>query len=296
MAATRYLDPAGLARLGNMELVSRQVVDGFLTGRHRSPYHGFSVEYLDHRAYSPGDDMRTMDWKMLARSDKYYVKLFEDETNLRAYILLDCSESMGFRSGEISKLDYGAFLAASLSYLLIRQNDAVGTLLFDSDIRTYVPPRAHPSQFRRVLETLEGLQPGGETSIGSILNRAAERTKRRGLIILISDLIDNEAEIAHGLQRFRHSQHEVVVFHVMDDAELTFPYDRLTRFKDMEGAGRVVTNPKNLRKRYLERIREFQARLRADCLERKVDYNLVKTTEPYDKFLSAYLDKRSRMG
>ena len=155
MAATRYLDPAGLARLGNMELVSRQVVDGFLTGRHRSPYHGFSVEYLDHRAYSPGDDMRTMDWKMLARSDKYYVKLFEDETNLRAYILLDCSESMGFRSGEISKLDYGAFLAASLSYLLIRQNAAVGTLLFASDIRTYVPPRAHPARIGAALGSLK---------------------------------------------------------------------------------------------------------------------------------------------
>jgi len=294
--ALKFLDPPGLARVGNMELVARQVVEGFLTGRHRSPYHGFSVEYLDHRPYTPGDDMRSMDWKMLARSDKYQVKLFEDETNLRAYILLDCSESMAFRSGEMDKLTYGSYLAAALTYLLIRQNDAVGLLLFDTKVRSYIPPRAHPSQFRRVLQALEGLKPGGETNVGSVLHDAAERIKRRGLIILISDLIDREDEIASGLQHFRHNQHEVMVIHTMDDAELNFPYDRITRFKDMEGAGRVVANPKSLRKRYLERINMFTERIKADCFERKIDYSLAPTTEPYDRFLAAYLDKRSRIG
>ena len=151
----KFLDPPGLSRVGNMELVAKQVVEGFLTGRHRSPYHGFSVEYLDHRPYTPGDDMRAMDWKMLARSDKYQLKLFEDETNLRAYILLDCSESMAFKSGEIDKLTYGSYLAAALTYLLIRQNDAVGLLLFDTKVRSYIPPKAHPSQFRRVLQSLD---------------------------------------------------------------------------------------------------------------------------------------------
>ena len=291
-----YFDPAGLARLGNVELVARQVVEGFLTGRHRSPYHGFSVEYLDHRPYTPGDDLRAMDWKMLARSDRYTIKLFEDETNLRAYILLDCSQSMAFGSESIDKLSYGAFLAAALTYLLIRQNDAVGLILFDTEVRTFIPPRAHPSQFRRILQSLDQVTAGGETNVGSVLHEAAERTKRRGLIILISDLIDDEDSIAGGLQHFRHNNHEVIVFHTMDDAELRYPYDRLTRFKDMEGAGRVVTNPKNLRKKYLKRINEFTERIKGDCFERKISYNLANTTEPYERFLAAYLDKRSRIG
>ncbi len=293
---TTFFDPAGLARLGSMDLVAKQVVEGFLTGRHRSPYHGFSVEYLDHRPYTPGDDLRAMDWKMLARSDKYQIKLFEDETNLRAYILLDCSESMAFKSGEIDKLSYGAYLAAALTYLLIRQNDAVGLVLFDKEVRQYIPPKAHPSQFRRILQSLDGIKSGGETDVGAVLHEAAERTKRRGLIIVISDLIDKEESIASGLQHFRHNNHEVIVFHTLDDAELTFPYDRLTRFKDMEGAGRVVTNPKSLRKRYLERIQAFTEQIKNDCFERKISYNLASTTEPYDRFLAAYLDKRARIG
>ena len=295
-APTTYFDPAGLARLGSMDLVAKQVVEGFLTGRHRSPYHGFSVEYLDHRPYTPGDDLRTMDWKMLARSDKYQIKLYEDETNLRAYILLDCSESMAFKSGEISKLTWGAYLAASLTYLLIRQNDAVGLILFDKNVRQYIPPKAHPSQFRRILQSLDGIESGGETDVGSVLHESAERIKRRGLVIVISDLIDKEDSIASGLQHFRHNNHEVIVFHTMDDAELTFPYDRLTRFKDMEGSGQVVTNPKNLRKRYLDRIQAFTEQIKHDCFERKISYNLASTTQPYDEFLAAYLDKRARIG
>ena len=296
MADPQYLDPAGLARLGNMELIAKQVVEGFLTGRHRSPYHGFSVEYLDHRAYTPGDDLRTLDWKMLARSDKYYVKLFEDETNLRAYILLDCSRSMAFKSGEIDKLTYGAYLAAALSYLLIRQNDAVGLLLFDTKVRSSIPPRAHPSQYRRVLETLEDNEAGGETDVGAVLHEAAERTRRRGLVILISDLIDNEESIADGLQHFRHNNHEVLVFHTMDEAELTFPYDRQTRFQDMEGASLLSANPKSLRKQYMQRLNGFLTRLKRDCSDRSISYNLVNTSEPYDHFLAAYLDKRARIG
>ncbi len=292
----RFLDPAGLARVGGLELIARQVVEGFLTGRHRSPYHGFSVEYLDHRSYTPGDEIRLLDWKVLARTDKYYVKLYEDETNLRAYILLDCSRTMGFKSGKIDKLTYGAYLAAALTYLLIRQNDAVGLVLFDTKVRTYIPPAAHPSQFRRVLETLDDVAPSGETDVGSILHEVAERTKRRGLIILISDLIDDESAIANGLGHFRHDNHDVIVFHTMDDAELNFPFDRQTRFKDMEGAGRVVVNPKALKRRYLERIERFTNRIKTDCFERKISYMLANTKQPYDKLLAAYLDKRTKLG
>ena len=296
MAATeKYLDPAGLHRVGNMELVAKQVVEGFLTGRHRSPYHGFSVEYLDHRSYTPGDEIRNLDWKIVARSDKYYVKLFEDETNLRAYILLDCSSSMEFCSGDQSKLSWGSYLAAALTYLLLRQNDAVGLVEFDSGVRRFIPPKAHPTQFRRILQSLDGIEPGGETDVGGVLHEAAERTKRRGLIIVISDLIDNEESIASGLGHFRHNNHEVIVFHTMDPAELEFPYDRLTRFKDMEGAGRVVANPKSLRRRYLSRINQFTEQVKRDCFERRISYELCDTSQPYDKFLAAYLDKRSRI-
>ncbi|HMC67419.1 MAG TPA: DUF58 domain-containing protein [Gemmataceae bacterium] len=294
--ANRYFDPEGLARVGHMELVARQVVEGFLTGRHRSPYHGFSVEYLDHRAYAPGDEIRTIDWKILARTDKYYVKLFEDETNLRAYILLDCSRSMGFKSGALSKLEYGSYLAAALSYLMLHQNDAVGLVLFDQGIRQYLPPRARPTQFRRILELLEENPAQSDTDVGAVLHEVAERIRRRGLVIVLSDLIDNESTIANGLQHFRHDNHEVIVFHLLDDAELSFPYDRLTRFKDMEGTGRVVANPKSLRNRYLARINAFMDNLQTACFERNISYNLANTKEPYDRFLAAYLEKRSRLG
>jgi len=294
--ANRYFDPAGLARVGNMELIARQVVEGFLTGRHRSPYHGFSVEYLDHRAYTPGDEMGRLDWKILARTDKYYVKLFQDETNLRAYILLDCSRSMTFASSAVSKLAYGSFMAAALTHLMLRQNDAVGLVLFDREVRHYLPPKARPTQFRRVLGLLEEVTPGEETDVGPVLHEVAERIHRRGLVILISDLIDDPAAIAAGLQHFRHDHHEVIVFHVMDEAELNFPYDRLTSFKDLEGQGRVVVNPKSLRDRYTERLEGFIEQIRLDCFDRKVDYNMVNTRQPYDLFLAQYLDKRKRLG
>jgi uncharacterized protein (DUF58 family) len=294
--SNRYFDPEGLARVGNMELVARQVVEGFLTGRHRSPYHGFSVEYLDHRAYTPGDDLRSIDWKILARTDKYHVKLFEDETNLRAHLLLDCSRSMAFTSGQLSKLGYGSYLAAALAYLMLHQNDAVGLVLFDSEIRQYLPPKARPTQFRRILELLDHSYSHADTDVAAVLHDVAERIPRRGLIVLISDLIDDEQKLANGLEHFRHNNHEVIVFHVLDDAELTFPYERLTRFKDMEGVGRLVANPKSLRQRYLARIGTFLDSLKSICFERNISYNLANTKEPYDQFLAAYLEKRARLG
>ena len=195
-----------------------------------------------------------------------------------------------------SKLQWGSYLAAALSYLLLRQNDAVGLLLFDTEVRTYIPPKAHPTQFRRILDTLDNVKPGGETDVGAVLHEAAERVKRRGLVIVISDLIDDESKIASGLQHFRHNNHEVIAFHTMDDAELTFPFERITRFQDMEGAGRVVVNPNSLRKRYLSRIQAFTERLESDCHERKISYNLANTKEPYGPYLAAYLDKRHRIG
>lgn len=296
MPTRTQLDPEALARIGSMELVAREVVEGFVSGRHRSPYHGFSVEYADHRPYTPGDEPRAIDWKLLARTDKCFIKLFEEETNLRGTILLDCSRSMAFKSGSIDKLTYGCYLAAALGYLMIRQNDSVGLAIFDRVIRCYVPPRSTPIHFRRILQQLQDQTVGEDTDVGSILHDLAERIKRRGLIILISDLIDNVDEIVRGLQHFRHRHHELIVFHVMDDAELTFPFDRITRFKDIEGSGRVVAHPNSLRERYLERIRGFIERLRGECYERSISYNLASTKQPFDEFLAAFLDKRSRLG
>lgn len=292
----KFFDPDGLSKLGNLELVARQVVEGFLTGRHRSPYHGFSVEYLDHRPYVPGDELRSLDWKILARTDKYHVKLFQDETNLRATILLDCSKSMAFQSGKLSKVQWGSYLAAALTHLLLRQNDAVGLVLFDNTVRTYLPPKARPTQFRRVLDLLEPEPATHDTDVGAVLHDVAERVRKRGLVVVISDLIDDVAKVAGGLQHFRHNGHEVIVFHVLDDAELTFPYDRLTRFKDMEGAGRVVANAKTLRTRYLARMQQFLEGVKAACFERDISYLMCNTAEGYDHFLAAYLEKRARMG
>jgi uncharacterized protein (DUF58 family) len=292
----KFFDPDGLSKLGNLELVARQVVEGFLTGRHRSPYHGFSVEYLDHRPYVPGDELRSLDWKILARTDKYHVKLFQDETNLRATILLDCSKSMAFQSGKLSKLQWGSYLAAALTHLLLRQNDAVGLVLFDNAVRTYLPPKARPTQFRRVLDLLEPEPAAHDTDVGAVLHDVAERVRKRGLVVVISDLIDDVDKVAGGLQHFRHNGHEVIVFHVLDDAELTFPYDRLTRFKDMEGAGRVVANAKSLRSRYLNRMQQFLEGVKAACFERDISYLMCNTSEGYDHFLAAYLEKRARMG
>ena len=294
----RYFDPEGLARVGHMELVARQVVEGFLTGRHRSPYHGFSVEYLDHRPYVPGDDLRSIDWKILARTDKYHVKLFEDETNLRAHILLDCSKSMTFQGegSRSSKLEFGSYLAAALAHLLLRQKDAVGLWMFDTEVRQFVPPRARPTQFRQVLEALDRPPGREDTDVGAVLHDVAERIQRRGLVIVISDLIDDKDKVTHGLQHFRHNKHEVIVFHVLDDAELTFPYDRVTRFKDLEGVGRLVANPKSLRARYLARMQEFLDGLKAACFERDISYHLANTGETYDQFLASFLEKRARLG
>lgn len=291
-----YFDPAGLARVGNLPLVARQIVEGFVGGCHRSPYHGFSVEFLDHRQYAPGDELRSVDWKVVARTDKYFVKRFEQETNLRTTILLDCSKSMAFAGKDISKLRFGSLLAAALTYLLLRQNDAVGLGIFDETLREFLPARAHPTQFGRLLERLENVKATEATNIAGVLHQIAERIRRRGLVIVISDLLDDIDAIADSLQHFRHRRHEVIVFHVLDDVELTFPFDRAAEFRDTEGGGRLTANPASLRKQYLERISAFTNRMRLECLKRKIGYELLNTSQPYDRALAAYLDKRARLG
>ncbi|MCX5658140.1 MAG: DUF58 domain-containing protein [Planctomycetota bacterium] len=288
------LDPKRLARVSKMEIVARQVVEGFVSGRHPSPYFGSSVEYADHRPYTIGDEIRTIDWKLLAKTDKHYIKLFEEQTNLRCTILLDTSKSMSTGT-EITKAHYGSHLAAALAYLMLGQNDAVGLALFDSQVREFLPARTTASHFRRMVDLMEHITPRADTGIGAVLHEMAGRTKRRGMVILISDLLDDIDAITDGLAHFRYNRHEVIVFHVMDRAELTFPFDRLTRFKDMEGHAAVIANPRSVREKYIERLEAFLAKIKRNCLERGVSYQFAPTDTPYDQMLLAYLEQRQRM-
>ena len=297
MSKQNFLDPAGLALVSRMALVARHAVDGFLSGLHPSPYHGSSIEYADHRPYTLGDEIRTIDWKLLAKTNKTYVKLFEDQTNVRATIVLDASRSMDFKSDEVemTKFAYGSYLAVALAYLMLRQNDAVGFALIDDKVREYMPARSQPSYFRRMIDILEDTQPSEATAIGPSLHEVAARLKGRGIVIFISDMIDDVDSVIDGLSHFRHQHNDVIVFQLIDPTELSFPYDKMTRFKDMEGAGTLMTHPRSVRKEYLKRLDDFLKRCRNDCMERGMSHELLPTETPYEKSLSAYLEKRKMM-
>lgn len=297
MAENKFLDPAGLALISRMSLVARHAVDGFLSGVHPSPYHGSSIEYADHRPYTLGDEIRTIDWKLLAKTNKTYVKLFEDQTNVRTTVILDASRSMAFKSGDVamSKFEYGAYVSAALSYLMLRQNDAIGFALIDDQVRQYLPARSQPSYFRRIVETLEQTTPSNATAIGPALHEVASRVKGRGIIVFISDMIDDVDDVINGLSHFRHQHNDVLVFQLIDPAEMDFPFNKLTRFKDMEGAGTILTNPRSVRKEYLKRLQAFLNQCRTDCLERGMSYERLPTGAPYEQSLSAYLEKRKRI-
>jgi len=223
-----------VARLSNMSLRARLVVEGYIIGQHKSPFHGFSVEFAEHRAYGPGDEIRHVDWKLFAKTDRYFVKQYEEETNLRSYIILDTSRSMDYKSGSVSKLEYGNYLAAALSYLMLNQQDGVGLVLFDNKIQKFLPPRSIPSQINAILTHLDNVGPGEDTNIGIVLHEMAERIKKRGLVILISDLLDEPDTIIGGLKHFRHNKQEIIVFHILDRKELEFDFNDRTRFKDYE--------------------------------------------------------------
>ncbi len=252
--STEYLNPEIVSRLDNLSLRARLVVEGFIIGLHRSPYHGFSVEFAEHRAYGPGDEIRHVDWRLYAKTDRYYVKQFEEETNLKSYLLLDQSRSMTFSSHSVSKLAYAQTLAAALAYLMLKQQDAIGLALFDSQLRHYLPPRAKPSHLDAILGRMSHIQPGPETAIAPVLHQLAESIVKRGLIILISDLFDDPDQIMMGLKHFRHKHHEVIVFHILDPQELEFAFSTRTRFRDLETGELISTEPWHIRKAYRERF------------------------------------------
>jgi uncharacterized protein (DUF58 family) len=293
---SRFLDPEVVSRLRHMELRARLVVEGFLQGMHRSPYHGFSVEFAEYRQYIPGDAPRYVDWKVYGKTDRYYVKVFEEETNLKGVLLLDKSASMGFAGKGVSKLQWGSMLAAALAFLMIRQQDAAGLVLFDDAIRDYVPPRSVRGQMFQVLRALEHVQPSDRTRVSTALHGMAERLRRRGLCIVISDLFDDADAVIKGLKHFRHRQHEVIVFHLLDDLERTFDYDAEARFVDMETGQEIRSQPWFVKKGYRARVDTWMRDLARQCREHNIDYVPVTTSTPFDRALLAYLNKRSRMG
>ena len=291
----RFLEPDALARVKNLSVVARGVVEGFISGLHSSPFKGFSVEFAEHREYAAGDDPRHLDYRMLARTDRLYVKQYEEETNMRVQILLDVSGSMAYnRTAKITKLQYGCYLTAVLSYLMTRQQDSVGLTTFDSEIRLDMPARGSPRHFSEMMHRLEDVVPGRETHIAAPLNELANRFKRRCLIVLISDLYDEPEEVIRALHHFRHCHHEVILFHVLDRAEIDFPFRETIAFHDLETDERIQIDPAYVRDEYVAQVEAFLQTYRRACAEARIDYVLADTTVPYDFMLSKYIAKRSR--
>jgi uncharacterized protein (DUF58 family) len=290
----RFLEPQALARVKNLSLVARGVVEGAISGLHSSPYKGFSVEFAEHREYAPGDDPRHLDYKMLARTERLYVKQYEEETNMRVQILLDISASMGYAyDGKFSKYEYGAYLTAILAYLMTRQQDSVGLTAFDTQIRLDMPARSSPRHFNELMQRLEAINAGNETDVAETLHKLANRFKKRCLIVLISDLYDDPEEVLRALHHFRHRRHEVIVFHVLDKAEIDFPFNEVISFYDMETNERLQIDPAYVRDAYKEQIERFIEGYRRGCAEAGIDYVLADTSTPYDFMLSRYIAKRS---
>ena len=292
----RYLQPENLAKIDSLEMKARLVVEGFITGLHRSPYHGFSVEFAEHRQYRPGDEIRHLDWKVFARSEKYYIKQYEEETNLRSMIIVDSSASMKYASqGNITKFEYASYLAASLSYLLISQRDAAGLALYDDGIRTFLPARSKQSYLSELMRTLDSTEPSNTTGTATALDEIAERIRRRGLVVVISDFFDDTQSVLKALSHFRHKNHDIIVFQLLDPKELDFKFGPAAHFIDMETAEEMVTQPQQIQKSYAEAMHTFTQNLKKGCRNLNVDYNLIVTNDPFDKALREFVAKRSKM-
>lgn len=292
----KYLRPEIVSQMGKLDLIARLVVEGFKIGLHRSPYHGFSVEFAEHRQYIPGDEIKHLDWKVYGKTERFYIKKFEEETNLKCYILLDISASMGYSSGKISKLQYSKYLSAAFTYLMLQQQDAVGLVTFDQKIQSFLPPKAVNSYLRQILIELHTCKSSKRTDISKIFHEMADRIKRRGLIIILSDLFDDPEAIISGLKHFRHNKHEVIVFHILDPKERKFDFVGDFVFEDMETKEQINTQPVHILKDYRINFDRFIDKFRQVCRENRIDYVLLDTAENFDKALFEYLAKRNRMG
>ncbi len=289
------LSPDFISKINSLDLKARLVVEGFMIGLHRSPYHGFSVEFSEYKQYIPGDEISKIDWKVFAKTDKYFVKRFEEETNLKAYILLDCSNSMSYTSGHISKYQYGMILAAAFSYMMIDQNDAVGFVLYSNEINRYLTPRASKSNLLEILKMLSGSSPNSSTNSAKCLNAVAEKIKKRGLVIIISDFLDDIQSLISAVKHFRYKKNEVVLFQILDRQELDFNFGRDLIFKDLETTEELLTQPYHIQSSYKELMNNFIKQLSEQCGNNRIDYNLITTDQTYDKALLAYLKKRKTL-
>jgi len=288
------LDPSVLNAIAGLELKARLIVEGFVSGMHRSPFHGFSVEFAEHREYVPGDDVRFVDWKVYGKSDRYYIKQYEEETNLRAWILLDCSESMEYGSGPMNKIEYARHVAAALAYLITQQQDAVGLCVFDRELRSVLPPASSTGHLRVLIHQLEQAKTGGRTSLQDAVQRAAEQLGRRSVVLLISDLLDSVDSVLSAVRLLRHNQHEVVVFHLLDRDERRFPFERMTRFEGLEELPIAMADPAAIRTQYLKELESFTRTIRHACLGSATDFVEMDTATPLDVALSGYLASRGR--
>jgi len=291
-----YLDPVTISRLKKLDLKAKLVVEGFLTGLHRSPYHGFSVEFAEHRQYMAGDPIRDIDWKVFGKTDRYYIKQYEEETNLRAHLLVDVSRSMTASSGDrISKLEYAKYLAAALAYLLLHQQDSVGLVLFDDAVRRDIPPRAARKHLNVLLGELERIEPGAVTDVGACLNRVAERIRRRGLVIIMSDLLDDAGRIIEALKHFRYKRHEVIVFHILDEDERRFPFSEELAFVDLESREEIIAQTWAIAGEYKQKLDAWTSALRHACGEQRIEFVELTNGTPFDRALLRFLEKRWRL-
>ena len=290
----RYLDPAIIARLGSIDLKARTIVEGFLTGLHRSPFKGFSVEFAEYRQYLPGDDLATLDWKVYARSDRHFIKKYEEETNLTCHLLIDVSASMGYASGPITKLQYASYLTGALAYLMHRQRDSFGLIAFDDSIAALLPASSRSGHLRAVLLALERLQMGTRTNVAKPLHDLAAAVRKRGMVVLVSDLLDDPASVLDGLKHFRYRGTDVIVFHILDPYELKFPFEQAARFRDMETQEEVMAVPDSVRADYLERMQARIAYYKRQLGLAGIDYCQLETSQPLELGLMAYLMTRHR--
>ena len=292
MKTTQYLSSDIISKVSNLSLKARLLVEGLIVGMHKSPYHGFSVEFSENRSYNKGDEIRNIDWKIWGKTDKYFVKEYEEETNLLSHIILDQSKSMSYSSTQITKLEYAKTLAASLAYLMLKQQDGVGLTLFDSKIRALIEPKSKSNHNKSLFSIMEDINPGPDTKIGDILHISAESIKKKGLVIIISDFLDDLESIISGIKHYRYKGHEVILFHIMDDQELKLNFNDRTEFIDLETNETITTDPWHIKEDYRTGVKSFCDKLKINCRKNKVDYTLLNTNEPIEIALFDYLLKR----
>ena len=292
----KYLNPTIISKLNSLELKARLVVEGFMVGLHKSPYHGFSVEFTEHRPYMQGDNLKDVDWKVYGKTERYFIKQYEEETNLKSYILLDTSKSMDYKSdGNITKLNYSVILVAALSYLMIKQQDAVGLSLYSEKINKYFPPKSSRPYLQELLKSLNAVEASSKTNTAASLNSIAEKIKRRGLVIIVSDFFDDVNSILTALKHFRYKNNEVIVFQILDPIERSFSFGRDAIFKDLETGAEMTTQPYQIQKAYREAMSHFINKIKSECLNSNIEYNLIETSTPFDKALFNYIQKRSKL-